>query len=189
MQLLKPSIVARGQQSTESNKPPAFKTTLLYLPCRLRISRKDDKAEVSWVKQDTTSLQCVFLFIKAPAFIHPPGRAPLCYYDHFLQLFFPIETAKQRLPTHTHTLTHIYLYDQNGKKSNTHDICSVGTLGRQRSQHEGFSKKENTLRIKEECMYKTLNGMGASDRMECTYTRMKMVQQNSSWLSLSNSVQ
>lgn len=86
---------------------PPLKKTLLHLPRLLGISRKDDEAEVSQVKQDTTSLHYVSLFIKAPAFIHPQGRAPLCHYGNVLRLF-SMETAKQPVPTHTHTHTHTF---------------------------------------------------------------------------------
>lgn len=144
--------------------PPPFKTNPFYLPCLLGISRKDDKAEVSCVKQDTTSLHYVFLFTKAPAFLHPQGRAPLCLYDIFFFTTAFYRVCKP-MPPHTYTTsyTHIYLYDQNGKKTNTTFFlkgCSVNS-----SFTTWFSKKENTLRIKEECMYKMayriirLNGM------------------------------
>lgn len=83
-----------------------YKTTLLYLPCMLGISRKDDKAEVSWVKQDTTSLHYVFLFMKAPAFIHPQGRA--C--NHFYNFFLDFNTTPS-YTYHTYSYTHIYLYN------------------------------------------------------------------------------
>lgn len=104
MQLRKPSIVE--QQSTELNMPPPLKPLFLIRHCRLGISRIDDKAEVSWVKQDTTSLHYVFLFIKAPAFIHPQGRLHFVIVIIFLQLF-STETAKC-LPTHIHTHTYTF---------------------------------------------------------------------------------
>ena len=110
--------------------PPPFKTNPFYLPCLLGISRKDDKAEVSCVKQDTTSLHYVFLFIKAPAFIQPQSRAPLCLYDIFFLQLVSIESANQCLRTHTQPHTRTFT-SMTRMEKNKHNIFSERMLGQQ----------------------------------------------------------
>lgn len=75
-------------------------------------------------------------------------------YNFFLQR---LQCLPTRTHTHAHTSTSMTRMAKN--QTNTTHLLWKYAQSTVRSQHDGFSKKENTLWIKEECMYKMLNGV------------------------------
>lgn len=101
----------------------SFITTPLYLPCLLGTPRKDDEAEVSWVKQDTTSFHYVFLLKSKllPLYISKAGLG-FVIMTIVVQLFSRLQCNASPY-IHTYSHTHIPLRLE-WKKSNKHMTLS-----------------------------------------------------------------
>lgn len=163
MQQRKPSTVAQGSRVQSWTCRPLSKQILFICHVCWEFPEKMTRQKSVVLNR---ILHLSIMYFCSPKLL--PFYIPKAGLHFVFMIFFFFTTAFYRvckpMPPHTYTTsyTHIYLYDQNGKKTNTFFLkgCSVNS-----SFTTWFSKKENTLRIKEECMYKMayriirLNGM------------------------------